>query len=258
MKSKKAKKRIPVIIGIILLVLIIQTPLMYGISKGWFAKGNRSEYSPANTQPLAEQPLAGRTVIFLGSSVTAGSASRGDSFVEYLTVRDGILAVEEAVSGTTLADIADNSYIQRLLMIDPGLEPDAFICQLSTNDASKKLPLGEISDSEDMSSFDTSTVTGGMEYIIAYVRETWGCPVIFYTGTKYDSLEYAEMVDRLLELKDKWGIEVIDLWNDWEMNSVSPEEYKLYMFNEIHPTRAGYRDWWSPRFEAVLRELLCV
>ncbi len=45
--------------------------------------------------------------------------------------------------------------------------------------------------------------------------------MIFYTGTKYDSKQYQQMVDVLFELQDKYGIGVIDLWNDEEMNDVS-------------------------------------
>jgi len=41
---------------------------------------------------------------------------------------------------------------------------------------------------------------------------------------------------------------VIDLWNNEEMNSVSQEDYKLYMFDKIHPTQAGYLKWWTPKF----------
>ena len=40
------------------------------------------------------------------------------------------------------------------------------------------------------------------------------------------------------------------------MNAVSEEDYQLYMFDPIHPTRAGYRDWWLPKFEAYLEDIL--
>lgn len=254
-KSGMGKKLLK-IIGIILLIIVVITPISFGFSKGWFAKGNGKAYAPANTASLENSTLSGKTIIFLGSSVTEGSQSGGDSMVEYLTVRDGIIAVEEAVSGTTLADSGENSYIQRMLRIDLSIHADAFVCQLSTNDASQKLPLGEIAEGYALTDFDTSTVTGGMEYIIAYAQETWGCPVVFYTGTRYDSPEYEQMVNRLLALQEKWGIGVIDLWNDEEMNAVSKAEYKLYMFDSIHPTRAGYRDWWTPKFETYLSGVL--
>ena len=119
-----------------------------------------------------------------------------------------------------------------------------------------KKPLGEISDSFDIGDFDTQTVAGAMEYVIAYARQTWNCPVIFYTGTQYKSAQYEEMVALLLKLQEKWDIGVIDLWNDGEMNAVSKADYDLYMVNGIHPSRAGYRDWWTPKFEAYLSEYL--
>ncbi|EEP27350.1 hypothetical protein GCWU000342_02044 [Shuttleworthella satelles DSM 14600] len=32
---------------------------------------------------------------------------------------------------------------------------------------------------------------------------------------------------------------VLDLWDDADMNAVSKEDYKLYMYDGIHPSRAG-------------------
>ena len=73
------------------------------------------------------------------------------------------------------------------------------------------------------------TTVGGMEAIIAFAEKTWNCPVVFYTGTRYDNPRYHKLVNLLLELQEKWGIEVIDLWHDEEMGRVSAEDYKLYM-----------------------------
>ena len=143
-----------------------------------------------------------------------------------------------------------------MLTIDPSIRADCFVCQLSTNDATMKKPLGEISDSFAIEDFDTQTVAGAIEYVIAYAQKTWGCPVVFYTGTKYESEAYQEMVNLLLDIQKKWGIGVIDLWNDPEMNAVLPEDYKLYMVNGIHPSKAGYRDWWTEKFEAYLSDFL--
>ena len=64
------------------------------------------------------------------------------------------------------------------------------------------------------------------------------------------------MIDALYELQKKWDIGIIDLWNDAEMQAVSEEDYALYMSNGIHPTRAGYRDWWTPKFESYLTNYL--
>ena len=47
--------------------------------------------------------LKDKTVLFLGSSVTYGSASGGVSFADLMVKECGIKMIKEAVSGTTLA-----------------------------------------------------------------------------------------------------------------------------------------------------------
>lgn len=253
---KRLSEKVKIILSLAAAVCIlcaVVIPIL--ASKGYLSDGNSAEYSVEATPALTDSRLAGKTVIFLGSSVTYGSASRGESFVEFLAKRDGIIPVKEAVSGTTLVDNGSDSYIARMKTIDKSVKADAFVCQLSTNDATKKLPLGEVSASFDIADFDTSTVAGSLEYVIAYARDTWNCPVLFYTGTRYDSERYGEMVALLLDICEKWNVTVIDLWNNAELNAVSAEQYKTYMANGIHPTRAGYRDWWLPEFEKVLNEI---
>ena len=88
---------------------------------------------------LCKETLGGKRIIFLGSSVTYGACAMGQSFIEALEEKDGIIAIKEAVSGTLLVDedVADGkSYIARLATIDTNIKADAFVCQLSTNDAS--------------------------------------------------------------------------------------------------------------------------
>lgn len=201
-------------------------------------------------------PLEGKTIIFLGSSVTAGSAAEDESFVEALAEWAGIIPVKEAVSGTTLVDQDEISYVRRLMTLDPTLRADAFVCQLSTNDASQDLPLGTMSDSVEPSAFDTHTVAGAIESIIAYAKTTWQAPVIFFTNTRYDSPRYGQMVDLLLQIQKKWDIGVIDLWHDPEMNAVSEADRARYMADDVHPSRAGYREWWTPVIERRLSQLL--
>ena len=140
--------------------------------------------------------------------------------------------------------------------IDENISADAFVCQLSTNDATKEMPLGEISDSINMNDFDTQTVAGAIEYIIAYAKETWNCPVVFYTQSKYDSEHYEKMVDLLLKIQKKWNITVIDLWNNDEINSITDEQRKIYLVDNIHPTKAGYKEWWLPEFQKCLYEII--
>lgn len=244
------KKKASIIISVILIILISAggyTANMFGV----FSEGNKGQYSEVNKMQT-QSVLKGKTIIFLGSSVTFGYGSLGESFVDFLEASDGIIPIKEAVSGTTLADLKSSSYVSRMKTIDVSLKADAFICQLSTNDATKKVPLGEISEGFNLSEFDTKTVAGATEYIIAYAKKTWDCPVIFFTQAKYDSAEYEKMTELLYEIKEKWDIEIIDLWNNESINNISEEERKLYLVDSIHPTKAGYRDWWLPEFQSAL------
>ena len=186
-------------------------------------------------------------VIFLGSSVTYGSASNGISFADYIAQRNGFTITKEAVSGTTLTDDEPLSYIERLKGIDKSLKADLFVCQLSTNDAAKGKPLG------DVLSQDTSTVSGAIRYISGYVSDVWHCPVVFYTSPRFESEAYGLMVNALKRIAPDAGITVIDMWNDEAFNAARKD---AYMADPIHPTEAGYRLWWTPYIEKKLSEIV--
>ena len=213
--------------------------------------GNAPVYGLENTERLPDSPLRGKTVVFLGSSVTCGSASGGVSFADYLAVRHDFHSIKEAVPGTTLVDTGASSYISRLDRLETD-KADLFICQLSTNDATQNIPLGAVSESFEPAAFDTSTVAGAIEYILASARQRWDCPVVFYTNPRYDSEAYGDMVALLEEIAGKWDIYVIDFWNDAPFNDLSAEERSLYMADAIHPTQAGYSLWWMPEMEEVM------
>ena len=269
-KGKKKKKRTKVIVIVVVVVVVLTiTQLVVLGAKGGIGPlkflrnntmakllGNAEQYRPEKQTALENSPLKGKRLLFLGSSVTNGSAAMEVSMADYIRVLDGCEVVKEAQNGTTLADKGGSSYLSRLKKLDAGQHFDAVIVQLSTNDATQKIDLGEVSDSRDSATFDTSTIVGSMEAIIAYAVETWGCPVAFYTGTKYESEEYQAMVEILPLLEEKWGIGVIDLWNNAEMNAVSEEDYAFYMKDNIHPTQAGYLLWWTPVFEEYLYDWL--
>ena len=217
--------------------------------------------APVTTAAPVTYSLEGKNYLFLGSSVTYGSASGGYSMADCLKETEGCKIYKEAVSGTTLVNNGSSSYVQRLILWGKkakNTKYDHVIVQLSTNDATQNKPLGKVSESCDKKDFDTPTVAGAIEYIIAFSKETWNCHVSFYTGTKYDNANYKKMVDLLYDIGEKWGIGIIDLYNDPEMNAVSKKDYAKYMANNgtdgIHPTKLGYIEWWTPKFKAHLEK----
>lgn len=212
--------------------------------------GNAKQYGFSLIPERKDSALRGKEICILGSSVAYGAASGQKAVGEYLAARFGCALTKEAVSGTTLVDDEDESYVRRLHRIDPKKQFAFFLCQLSTNDSTQGKPLGKIC--EESAEFDTAAITGAIEYIICYARRTWGCPVGFFTGSRYDSAFYGTMVKRLLELQKKYDIFVADLWTPDSFNQITEEQRKLYMADPIHPTMAGYRDWWGPEIERQL------
>ena len=223
-----------------------------------YLAGNAEEYSVASTKTVENSPVRGNTYFWLGSSVTFGAQSEEESMADFFAKKWDCTCIKEAVSGTKLTDAAADSYVSRfnkyLASGDKAEHLDGFICQLSTNDLSDPDGFGVVTEDSVTapSEFDTKTTFGAMEYIIATARAEWDCPIYFYTNTPMKNKDYGIMVDALERMAAKWNITVIDMYRDEKFNDISKEDYALYMADEIHPTRAGYREWWLPKFEAAL------
>ncbi len=263
--SKKKKAIIifsSVAVGLAVIILIGLMLTGYFVTWGPFGKlanirfrklaGNADKYSVENVQPLDSSSLDGMNICYLGSSVTYGSASLQTTFADYIAKRNGTTFVKEAVSGTTLVTTGagGGSYVARMKKLDKNTKFDLFICQLSTNDASQNKPLGTTD------STDAETICGAINTIIDYVKITWGCPVIFYTNAYYESGSYSSMVTALKEIAAVKEIGVIDMYTDEVFNDITEEQRELYMADKIHPTKAGYLEWWTPKMEQYIYDFI--
>lgn len=250
-----------VVVGLIVIILLGLILTGYFVGWGPFSKmanirfgkmeGNGDKYSVENVEPLENSPLDGMNICYLGSSVTYGASSLQESFVEFISKRNNTTFVKEAVSGTTLVTTGagGGSYVSRMKKLDKNAKFDLFVCQLSTNDALQNKPLGDINSTDD------KTICGAINAIIDYVKATWNCPIVFYTNAYYESELYAEMVDAVKQIAEIKGIYVIDLYTDAAFNDITKEQRSLYMADKIHPTKAGYLEWWTPKFEQVLYQV---
>ncbi len=224
-------------------------PLPVGYGEGEVAALEQADES---------DPLSGKDILWVGSSVTYGQAAGGYSMADYIADNHpATRSYKYAISGTTLVNDGDKpgSYVERIQEVDKDLHVDMVIIQLSTNDATNGKPMGELSEGTSMADFDVATITGAEEFLIAYAKETWDCPVYFYTGSYYESEEYAQMVEGIKAVCDKWDAGLINLWDQQDMRDLyDTEQYHVYMSDPIHPTREGYTEWWGPRFEEALQQ----
>ena len=72
---------------------------------------------------------------------------------------------------------------------------------------------------------------------------------------RYDSACYADGVEKLKEIAVKKQIGIIDLWKE-DFNDITEEQKHLYMFDDVHPTMAGYRVWWLPEMEKQILDYI--
>lgn len=214
---------------------------------------------PEQEEIVEGDPLSGKTILWIGSSVTYGAQAAGHySMVDAVEdLHPAAVCEKYAISATTLVNDSESSYVNRLMLIPRDHHADLVVVQLSTNDATTGKPFGTVGESFDMKDFDDKTIAGAIETIIAYARDTFGCPVVFYTGTFCDKENYAEMVQLLHEIESKWGIGVIDMFNNEEMTALyRTPQYDVWMGDEVHPHKAGYVEWWTPVIDTYLVEYM--
>ena len=127
--------------------------------------------------------------------------------------------------------------------------------QLSTNDVTQNIAFGELSSSYEIASFNTSTVIGAIEYIIAYAKQTWGADVVFYTNHKYNNNRYNALVNELYKVQEKWGIGIVDFFNYAEMEKLDTDTLNSYKADDIHPNVNGYK-WMGQVFSEYIQNSL--
>lgn len=205
-------------------------------------------------QKLSAHPLAKTKIFYLGSSITYGSS--GVAFAEIINRITGNPFAKEAVSGTTLVDNGSSSYIQRMKngKLKFSDKPDFFVVQLSTNDFGQGYPTGTVEEGTNSSDFDTSTISGAIQHIIAYAKEQ--CPtvkVVFYVGSTRNSWGYRTAYENYVngdfkKICQKWEIEPLDIFHS------NYRDYSCYWNDDIHPTIEGYSAGWTPLFVKYFEE----
>lgn len=105
-----------------------------------FHIGNDSRYINS-IKIQSESALNGKRILFIGSSVTRGAASINVSFADMLQKKYNIYMIKDAIDGTTLVDVDNNSYISRMKKYTASDNIDLLVVQLSTNDSYKNFPI---------------------------------------------------------------------------------------------------------------------
>lgn len=217
-----------------------------------------------------DNSLLFKKIVFLGDSICQGSsAGNYDGYAGFIGNHNKMLWRNLGNSGATISTASGKVICQTTIDVD---NPDFIILEGGTNDADRignatgsvkpeKFGTYNISnfgtdDEETHYGFDISTFCGAMEFMIKrivtnypsakvgyIVAHKMGMNSNGYTPEVNNRAYYFETAKNICE---KWGIPVLDLWNNCKLNPMlkafydSSSQEELYYTDSQHLTTKGY------------------
>ncbi|MBQ4547402.1 MAG: hypothetical protein IJA17_09650 [Oscillospiraceae bacterium] len=220
--------------------------------------GEEISFSETETVETAENPWEGKSAVFVGDSITAGSGTT-KKYYEYLDEALGFGSVTGmGVGGSCFSLYSDYGTKNQPLMSRYQNIPsaDLIVVFMGTNDYGHETPLGTIDDTKD------GTFYGALNVIIpALVAKHTASKIVFATpihrygagtsgilGTKftYDNIpngvgatleDYADAIKEVCEEND---VTVIDLFTECPIDPTDAEVREEFIPDGIHPNAAGH------------------
>lgn len=222
--------------------------------------------------------LFGKSIYSDGDSIAQGTGTGNRSYAYLLADKYNMTLTSKAVGNTTLAVHPDNANItdnegnpstsicERVLNnISSDTQYDVIILDGGTNDITKGIPLGTITDGVD-EKFNTSTILGALETICKHLNITQltAKKLFVFTTNRVEKLKFTKEVNaEMKKVLNKWGFSYIDLsvansLGHWDSN-VAKDYYATIKDadgNEIpdplHPNLEGHRKFYLPYIEKAL------
>lgn len=269
------------ILSTVMIVKDIAYPSEY-IPYGYIEVAVESE----NVYEKHDNILRGKTALFLGDSICAGTTTLADA-EEYGYGWGGIIGKANHMvwknygrnggTVTNLAAVAQERWLSTQLSNAIAAYPQAdyILLEGGCNDADQMKDAGLGSIATGYATFDTTTFSGALENLIrtlltAYPTAKVGyiIPQKMYVQNDHTATGHVHrrFFDRAVEICEKWGIPVLDLWKQNSMNPCLSSYYdssltadeanaagKCYTDSQ-HLTLTGYRRI-TPQIEAFMRSL---
>ena len=218
--------------------------------------------------------LCGKTAVFLGDSICAGTTVAEDSGY-YNYGWGGIIGEANLMNWknygmnggtvTGLAAVAETRWLtsQADKAITEYPNADYVIFEGGCNDADQMQDDGLGVISSDYATFDTTTFSGAFEALVLklvtafpYSKIGYIIPQKMYEGkADYTATNHIhrKYFDRAVEICEKWGIPVIDLWKGSSLNP-KLSNAELFYTDGQHLTLAGYQKL-APMIESWMRNM---
>jgi hypothetical protein len=216
--------------------------------------------------------LRGKSVYAFGDSIVAGHRyARG--FVDLVAEREGAVLTRYARNGATVMDAGyPAGTVREQVRGARTTSPDLVVFDGGTNDAeaivSAGLDVGSVSDTFDPAGFEDGTYAGALEATVHEMRSKWPSARIVYVAVhKLGSRDWGTQLavrDVTLEVADKWGVTVADVFADTTLDTRVEAQRIRYTFNDLvggypgtggsgtHPNLGGMTGFYVPVLTAAL------
>ena len=130
-------------------------------------------------EETVELPLDGKTIYTFGDSIVAGHQYQKAGFAEFIAAAEGMEIQKFAVNGATIMDAGyEGGQIEAQLSGSPEEQPEYVLFDGGTNDAeylanNPEVQYGEVQESENQDSFDTTTFAGAFESLIYQMKQKY-------------------------------------------------------------------------------------
>ncbi|MBR6577742.1 MAG: hypothetical protein IKK74_02245 [Clostridia bacterium] len=201
-------------------------------------------------------PLKGKTMLFMGDSISYGS---GDGVSPFRTGRawagriadwTGAITTNASVGGAKVSfQRGDDNWVYSQYVPHQNTKFDIIVMHGGVNDARHNRPIGALSEGKDEATLKKNqpNYAGGLEWIFYNVSKTNPDAKLFFianhrldghsTGHAKDMSAYFDIAKVACE---KWGIIFIDLYNNKELNDKLETTTTKYLPDTLHLNAAGY------------------
>lgn len=210
--------------------------------------------------PDVKSPLNFKTVYAFGDSIVQGHNAPNNAFMNLLANKYSMYLTKYSKNGATVIK-SSNDVITQVKNASAD-EPDFVVFDGYTNDAYDTVldKIGTIQGA-DATAFDNSTFCGAFEEILYTMRQKWqNTKIVFVTIHKSGARDFdiqTQLHDLTVEMCDKWGVSVVDMFTDATLDTRDPEQMKKYIINGngSHPNVACCEEFYVPMIAEKLVEL---
>jgi len=210
-------------------------------------------------------PLLNKKILNFGDSISAGDGNNGVGVAELIASRNNMTVYDYAVGGATVTEITvgGNNIITKINQaITNGVVCDYIIFNGLTNDINGGAvqPLGVITSGYS-DTLDKTTFCGAFEYICKTLKTQWlGAKILYFRPHNMSSRNLNNQKiygEKAKEICKKWGIPIVDLFEEGGLNTNILEMKNTYTNNAdgTHPNELGYLTYYVPQIENKLKTL---